>query len=716
MDQEKRARALKALEKRGISLGGIGQTAKTLGGGALKSLPLIGNVISGGSAIYNVSQGNWGEAALDAAGMLPGIGNAVNIGRLGYGMGKMVGGAQQQQPQGGQPQGGQPQQYEPQAAVSPFTHGMGGQYGMSAAPGGSSAYGHPQYKYAGLCNRLDRAKRGLAFEAGVERFCKEASFDDDDRKAMLRMIVKLADLNDDPAQYYRDKGVDTQNSWLNFQPNEHKGWWGNMYDRISQGFSGPNGGLGKLIQAPIQQWQMSNNMAEDMKSREKTFNRDNPGPYMQQYMANKWNTQSEKDFARRKTEAYGNAELQMKRFPGMSRARAAALSFGGMGAAGRDMSREFRNMGQPAKPPAQFGSAVQGGGGPAAAPPAGGAQPQTMQGGTGYFTGAPPASPTPAQPPPTQTPPGGGGGAGGGGQFGANPMKPQGAAGHNPASGIYIPESMKDQGASGTIDTQGPRGKIYALPYGFGKDQSMPGGNQGGPDEGGKGGGGSSSISPPPGMRIPNSNEATQAGIYTGSHGQVMPGGNPSGQVGVPPEPGAGPAANATQTASTPSTPAAAPQPPAPSLKSPGLSSILSQKSSPAAPAAPAKPPAPPADPNLADDIEGTGTRSRASAPIPDIPSGPLAAPPAPAAPAPGLQEGKGIMPAGWAQSQHKMTSQELADTMLSGQQETAKKTGGPIPTYGANPMKGSGGMGGAGAGGSVAKIPSISAPKAPKI
>lgn len=160
MDQEKRSKALRALEKRGLSLGGVGQAAKTLGTGAWKALPLVGNLWSAGSAAYNLAKGNFGNAALDAAGAIPGVGNYVNLGRAAYSLGEGSGAAKAQS---------QPPQQLPNNYA----------------------------KMAGLCPAVERTDRGLAFETGVERFCKEAGFDDEDRSAIYRMIVKLSGIGDD---------------------------------------------------------------------------------------------------------------------------------------------------------------------------------------------------------------------------------------------------------------------------------------------------------------------------------------------------------------------------------------------------------------------------------------------------------------------------------------------------------------------------------------
>jgi hypothetical protein len=122
----------------------LGGAAKGIGGGLMRAAPVVGNLWSAGSALYNLSKGNFADAGLDAAGMLPGIGNMVTAGRVGYDLSKGL-----QQPQ-------------------------------------------PQAPLAGY-NKAAREERTTAFEAGVERFCKEAGFDTDDQSAMFSLIVKTAD-------------------------------------------------------------------------------------------------------------------------------------------------------------------------------------------------------------------------------------------------------------------------------------------------------------------------------------------------------------------------------------------------------------------------------------------------------------------------------------------------------------------------------------------
>jgi len=56
---------------------------KKLGGGAAKAIPIIGIAVGVGFVAYNLKQGNYAEATLDAAGLVPGVGDALDLGRAG---------------------------------------------------------------------------------------------------------------------------------------------------------------------------------------------------------------------------------------------------------------------------------------------------------------------------------------------------------------------------------------------------------------------------------------------------------------------------------------------------------------------------------------------------------------------------------------------------------------------------------------------------------
>lgn len=159
----------KAIQKEAAPVGLAGR-AMAMGGSALKgvgkSLPVIGNVVSGLSGAYNLATGNFADAGLDFAGMLPGIGNYINLGRTAYDVGKAVGGAQpqQQRPRPPMPPGYTPMMPNPQGQI-PFQN----------------------------YSKMARDERYNAFKAGIDRFCKEAGFDDDDKQALIElMLVKSA--------------------------------------------------------------------------------------------------------------------------------------------------------------------------------------------------------------------------------------------------------------------------------------------------------------------------------------------------------------------------------------------------------------------------------------------------------------------------------------------------------------------------------------------
>ncbi len=155
-------------------MGALPGVAKAGLGAAGKALPVIGNIWSGASGVSNLAQGNIGSAALDFAGMLPGIGNSIQLARAGYIAGKAL-----------QP----PQQPQRPADMK-----------MASAP------------LAGF-DKASLRDRGFAFEAGVEVFCKEAGFDDEDRAALYKLMLK-----------------------------QSEGWWSHGFNTLGNLFSGNYGG------------------------------------------------------------------------------------------------------------------------------------------------------------------------------------------------------------------------------------------------------------------------------------------------------------------------------------------------------------------------------------------------------------------------------------------------------------------------------------------
>lgn len=201
MEQVRRQQAVAELRKMAaLTPGAVFGAAKGVGSSALKAVPVLGNVISGASGVYNLATGNPGTAALDFAGMLPGIGNTIQLGRAGYELGKTV-----QQPQ-------QPPQ--PKMASAPLVG----------------------------WDKASRHERGLAFEAGVEGFCKEAGFDTDDLNAMYRLIIKSSEFGniiDDVASNVMP-GVGAANKALTTQPGSQihpsfsqQSWWSRAKDWLN---------------------------------------------------------------------------------------------------------------------------------------------------------------------------------------------------------------------------------------------------------------------------------------------------------------------------------------------------------------------------------------------------------------------------------------------------------------------------------------------------
>lgn len=140
MDQKQRKEVVGLLKSADMA-SAAANVGKAGLGAAGKALPILGNIWSAGSGINNLAKGNLGTAALDFAGMLPGIGNGIALARGGYEVGKAMA----------------PQQKMATPLVG--------------------------------CDKASLHTRGCAFEAGVEAFCKEAGFDEEDKKAMYQLML-----------------------------------------------------------------------------------------------------------------------------------------------------------------------------------------------------------------------------------------------------------------------------------------------------------------------------------------------------------------------------------------------------------------------------------------------------------------------------------------------------------------------------------------------
>lgn len=374
-------------------MGGMGAAAKTLGGGALKSLPVLGNVLSGGSALYNMAKGNWGSAALDAAGMIPGYGNAIQFGRMGYELGKGM--------------GGQPQQQQPQPP----------------SPQGLPNYG----KMASLRIVDDQSTRGLAFESGVERFCKEASFDDEDKAALYRVMIKAAEdeIPTDTGLANFNEGLGNTNSWLKPMGDPRLGTMTNLWNYFSEGMFGQNGGIRKLIDAPMQSFYEHQDRVKNDIETDKLF-KTNPTAWHQKMDQKRLSgDKGTQQFDLDKAKAFEKAKDLQARFPNANPRQIASMTFSGMGPASTLMRQEFLAQ-------------AEGRGPSAPATPAG--APNTMPGvsqppAPNSSTPTPTMSPTPARTAPPSggggymsgSPPAASGGAGGMSSMsgpGANPMGP----------------------------------------------------------------------------------------------------------------------------------------------------------------------------------------------------------------------------------------------------------------------------------------------------
>jgi len=407
----------------------IAGMAGMAGRGLSKALPIVGNVLSAGSGIANAMKGNWGEAGLDFAGMLPGVGNAINAGRTAYEVGSAL--APSAAP-------GAARAAAPRAPMTgPRLMGTGGPFGT------------PRTSVLNKFSSAELKSRALAFEVGMDEFCKEADFDAEDRTALIELIIKAA------ADPMPNLGSGVQRNPQGQVTGDGGGWWSNLasgfFDRFSKG---------------MQQW--GGQSADPLHASGEAAKVGKP-PNAKFDAAVQAHDST--NIAGEKTKAFEAARQRMKDFS-MTPQEAARDVFRQMGVHGSGWSREFlgQNSGAPAKapgspifskppttqplapkpiasptasaPPAP--TSTPGGGASPFAPPPAAAAPKMMASmdmpdknfnvpGSGMPPPAMPASgaPTPAA--------------------GAPAAKP-----HNPNAGIYVPKSMSNEYGMQT----GERGKV----------------------------------------------------------------------------------------------------------------------------------------------------------------------------------------------------------------------------------------------------------------
>lgn len=287
-------------------MGMAGRLAGTAGRGLGKALPFVGNALSAGSGIMNAMKGNWGEAGLDFAGMLPVVGNAINLGRTAVDVGSTL--APGKPPVGATPR-------------MPMTgHPMG-----TGAP-----FGSPRFSVLNKFSSAELKERALAFEVGMNDFCKAAEFDDEDRAALIELMIKMAA---DPLPNF---GSGVQRNPQGQVTGNTGGWWSNLasgfFDRFSKG---------------LQRWGGQN---EDPLHTSGEAAKAGMPPNAKFDAAVQAHDST--NIAGEKTKAFEAARQRMKDFS-MTPQEAARDVFRQMGVHGAGWSREFlgQNAGTPAKAP-----------------------------------------------------------------------------------------------------------------------------------------------------------------------------------------------------------------------------------------------------------------------------------------------------------------------------------------------------------------------------